>query len=196
VGHDANKGGKLRLFYGVFIEAHLHDGIAALQQRLRQAGGRVTWVKPPNLHYTLRFIGDTPPARVAELAQAGRQAAAACRRFSTQVSGVGAFPSPPRARTIWLGAAEGAEQLKALHAALIEALKAANLADPERKPFVPHCTLGRVRERPSAALAATIEANAQAEIGPMECAELCLIKSTLTGSGEVYETLEAFTLPD
>ncbi len=190
------KADNLRLFYGVFIEHRLRDGVVALQERLREASGRVKWVDPHNLHFTLRFIGDTPPDSVADFVQAGRQAAAACRQFDIQVRGAGAFPSPQRARTIWLGAGEGADEFKALHAALSDALDASSLAEPERKSFVPHCTLGRVRERPSAELAAAIEDNANAEIGRMKCAEFCLIKSTLTGSGPIYETVEAFALPN
>jgi len=196
VARGEKKGDNLRLFYGVFIEDRLRDGVVALQERLREAGGRVTWVKPHNLHFTLRFIGDTPPDSVADFVQAARQAAAACSQFDIQVRGAGAFPSPQSARTIWLGAAEGADEFKALHAALSDALDTSGLAKPERKSFVPHCTLGRVREPPSAELAAAIEDNANAEIGRMKCAEFCLIESTLTGSGPIYETVEAFTLPD
>jgi len=193
-GNANSQSNSLRLFYGVFIDESLRPSVADLQDRLRQAGSRVKWVEPHNLHFTLRFIGDTPAHAVDSFAQAGRTAAAECAAFDILVRGVGAFPSATRARTIWLGAGEGAEAFEALHAALSAALHAGRLAEPEPKPFVAHCTLGRVRDRPTAELSAAIGSLSQVEIGPMRCEDLCLIESTLTRSGPVYRTIEAFTL--
>lgn len=184
-----------RLFFGVYIAEELRPAASELQSRLKQAGGRVTWVAPHNLHFTLQFIGDTPTDRVPRFAQAAGQAAQSARAFAVNVAGIGAFPSPARARTLWLGCGRGAAELSALEAELMGRLHQAGLAELQSRPFAAHCTLGRVRERPSEKLITEIERLADAVVGEMRCTRFSLIKSTLTGSGPVYEVLEDFGLP-
>lgn len=184
-----------RIFFGVYIAEDLRPAASELQSRLKQAGGRVTWVAPHNLHFTLQFIGDTPPELIPRFAQAAGEAAERVSAFAVDVAGVGAFPSPMRARTLWLGCSRGATEFGHLAAELSARLHQAGLAEPESRPFAAHCTLGRVREQPSDKLVAAIEGLADAVVGEMSCTRFSLIKSTLTGSGPVYEVLEEFGLP-
>ena len=207
-GGDKSGEGSIRLFYGVYVDEARRDAVVELQERLRVPGPRVKWVERRNLHFTLRFIGDTPAGRVDEFVDAGRAvvagraAGAACRSFDMQLRGAGAFPSPAHAKTIWLGADAGAEAMIELHRALSEVLDSEGLAEAEGRAFVPHCTLGRVRqgggrERGECGrLAEALRAEAETEIGGMRCGEFCLISSTLTSSGPQYETVERFALPD
>jgi len=191
----------VRLFYGVFVDEALRESVVRLQERLHVPGPRIKWVERQNLHFTLRFIGDTPGSRVPEFVAAGRAAAAACPSFDMQTQGAGAFPSPANPQTIWLGATAGAEAMIELHRALSDVLANEALAEPEDRAFVPHCTLGRVRQgrgrrREYRRLAEAIEAEAETEIGAMRCAEFCLISSTLASSGPQYETVARCTLPN
>ena len=49
------------------------DALAALVARVRRAGDGISWVKPDNLHYTLRFLGELEERRVeAVLADSSR----------------------------------------------------------------------------------------------------------------------------
>ena len=184
-----------RIFFGVYIAEDLRPAASDLQSRLKQAGGRVTWVAPHNLHFTLQFIGDTPTELIPRLAQAAGEAAERVSAFTVNVAGVGAFPSPTRARTLWLGCSRGAAEFGNLAAELSARLHQAGLAEPESRPFAAHCTLGRVRERPSGKLITRIEELADTAVGEMSCTRFSLIQSTLTGSGPVYEVLEEFGLP-
>ncbi len=183
-----------RLFFGVYIAEELRPAASELQSQLRQAGGRVTWVAPHNLHFTLQFIGDTPTEIIPRLVQTAGEAAESVSAFTVNVAGIGAFPSPLRARTLWLGCDRGAAEFGHLEAELVMRLHQAGLVEPEARPFAAHCTLGRVRERPSGKLIARIEQLADAVVGEMSCTSFSLIKSTLTGSGPVYEVLEDFRL--
>ncbi len=193
---------RIRLFYGVYVDEALRDAVVELQDRLRVPEPRIKWVERENLHFTLRFIGDVPVSRAADFAAAGRAAAPACTSFDMQLRGAGAFPSLANPNTIWLGAAGGAEAMIQLHRALSDVLDTAALAEPESRAFVPHCTLGRVRQgrgrerRECGQLAQALEAEAETEIGTMGCSEFCLISSTLTSSGPQYEAVESFALPD
>lgn len=193
----ASAGDNMRIFYGVFLDDALCGAVADLQRRLQQDAGPVKWVEPHNLHFTLRFIGDTPTDRIAEFVQAGRAAAGQCHAFDMHLCGAGAFPTPANPRTVWLGVVAGAEQMTDLHDALSRSLDEAGLASPEDRPYAPHCTLGRVREtRRNQALAAAIAAHAGHDIGPMRCEQFCLIRSRLHRTGPTYEAVETFALQE
>lgn len=191
--------GNRRIFYGVFLTDALREPAVQIQQTLRQTGGKVSWVQRANLHFTLRFIGDTPADRMDEFANAGNRAAAMCNPFQVPVLGVGAFPSARSPRTIWLGAPDATDQFRLLHSALSDALKIAGLAQLEQKPFIPHCTLGRVRDVGASVdggLTKTIGDLAEMPVGHMTCSKFCLIRSTLSPSGAVYETIGTFPLAE
>ncbi len=185
---------RARVFFGVHIDEDVRSAAVELQRQLMQAGDRVKWVEPENLHFTLRFIGDTALSGIPHITKAARQAAGRVSAFSVDIAGVGAFPSPARARSLWLGCTGGVTEFVALHTNLAWALEQAELVEPEQRPFTPHMTLGRVRERPSIELVSRIDSLADAPVGSMRCSAFSLIRSTLTGSGPVYEVLEDFGL--
>lgn len=61
----------MRLFTAIELPEDARQHLVALIRRLRSAGGRgVGLVKPENLHVTLKFIGEVPEERVAEVRSA------------------------------------------------------------------------------------------------------------------------------
>ena len=79
----------LRLFYAVLLPPALQSAIAELQQRLRRHGARVGWGAPENLHFTLKFLGDTPVSRIPQLTEVGRQVATVSAQCRCRVTGRG-----------------------------------------------------------------------------------------------------------
>jgi len=63
---------------------------------------RVAWVAEPNLHVTLRFLGELSEAAVPRLAAALRQAASGHAPLRLQPGRVGAFPSLRAPRVLFL----------------------------------------------------------------------------------------------
>ncbi|HEX2988868.1 MAG TPA: RNA 2',3'-cyclic phosphodiesterase, partial [Chloroflexota bacterium] len=108
---------------------------------------KVKWVERENLHITLKFLGATPALMVPDLREVGEALAAELEPFELQLRGVGAFPKLSRPQTIVVKTGTGADELtvlaKLLHQRLAEE---ALLVENDKKPFVPHCTLGRVRQ--------------------------------------------------
>ena len=129
------------------------------------AAGRLRWAVSDHLHLTMRFLGATAPARVADVTAAASAAAAACAPFEVRIGGAGAFPSMARPRVVWLGVAVGVPELACLSASLSDEL-AARGWPPEDRPFRAHLTLGRADGVPGAgrvvealgAAAATLDA--------------------------------------
>jgi RNA 2',3'-cyclic 3'-phosphodiesterase len=103
---------------------------------------------PPELrpedHMTLHFFEELPTARIPLVLQAMTEAVAGIAPFDVEVRGVGAFPTPERPRVVWAGIGEGAVPLQAVADRLRGALSVREFP-VERRPFVPHLTLARVR---------------------------------------------------
>lgn len=135
----------MRIFLAVFPPRETVALAAGVIETLRRAGDGVSWVKEPNLHYTLRFIGEAGADGARRIDEAAREAAAGEKRFEAALGTAGAFPSARKARVIWLGMAKGAEPLVKLATALEASLARHGFA-PEGRPFSAHLTLGRVRE--------------------------------------------------
>jgi len=99
-------------------------------------------VPPENWHFTLRFLGSTSDEARDQIVE--RLESATCGApFSIRFSELGAFPNPKRARILWLGIDEGAEQLIQLAAIAEGTARSVGFA-AETKPFKPHLTLGRI----------------------------------------------------
>lgn len=129
-----------RLFLAVgFTEAEraaLRRAAEPLRQRLT---GR--FVDASLYHVTLHFFGAVSPDRVAAIQQAMAQAAAIAAPFAMTSGPAGSFGRADSA-VLWLGIDAGAQQLRALYAALAKELIVAGFA-PEDKPLRSHITLAR-----------------------------------------------------
>jgi RNA 2',3'-cyclic 3'-phosphodiesterase len=107
--------------------------------------GVVRWVKPEAMHLTLRFLGDTAVTQLPIIADSLNQIAAQHSPFALTTAELGCFPSPKRPRVIWIGVKTDGDALTNLKQALDEQLALLGWP-PERKPFHPHLTLGRVKD--------------------------------------------------
>ncbi len=135
----------MRIFLAVFPPPETVALAAGVIETLRRPGDGVSGVKEPNLHDTLRFIGEVGDDGARRIEEAAREAAAREKRFEAALGTAGAFPNARRARVIWLGLAQGAEPLVRLAASLEASLARRGFA-PEGRAFSAHLTLGRVRE--------------------------------------------------
>ena len=77
-----------------------------------------------NFHVTLKFLGGIDDARVPSVSDALRAAVGRHARFEIELGGLGAFPSPTRARVLWAGVVSGEGSLAALAATVDVALAA------------------------------------------------------------------------
>lgn len=102
--------------------------------------------------------------------------------FQVRIVGVGAFPSPARPRVFWLGV-QG-DSLPIFHAALEEELTKIGFPRDHR-PFSPHLTLGRCRER-HPAVHEVMERRRDADCGILQVDTIVLYESRLQPSGAVH----------
>lgn len=144
LGTPVAPGPAARLFIAIAIPPPAQAAIAGATAGLRAtAGSAVRWTDPASVHLTLRFLGVTPGDAIPRLHEALGTAAACAAPFTLHIAGAGAFPSPARARVLWLGT-EPNTALAALYHAVDDACATAALGR-ELRPFRAHLTVGRPR---------------------------------------------------
>lgn len=182
----------LRAFIAVEIPLSIRQAILDQTEFLRAAlGSIVRWVPLDNMHLTLKFIGDVSPANVDMLSQMLINETTGCEPFSMDIGGLGSFPTPRRARVIWVGI-RAPTALASLQRGLESA--AARLGyEEEARPFSPHLTIGRVRQQVSASeqqqVRAALEKAQVSALGVAEVTAVHLFKSDLKSSGAEYTRL-------
>jgi len=169
----------VRAFLALPLPAPLQEALARRAAALEGLRAQ----RPGTIHLTVRFLGDLEdPEPVLE---AVRPVAAATPPFELELTGLGAFPGPRRARVVWVGVGRGAEEAAALAAGVDRALEALGIP-PEDRPWSAHVTLGRYRQ-PRAL--PTDAAQAPDVWEPAPARELVLFSSTLTPRGAVHEAV-------
>jgi 2'-5' RNA ligase len=146
---------------------------------------------------TLHFLGETD-VEMAELLRMGfAGATGGARPFKLRVDGAGAFPNLTRPQIVWLGLAGDVSSLQELHRAAGDFLRQFEI-EPEDRPFKPHITLGRARQRLESpqinALVSLMRSPGVKQLlaeleTPFAVDHITLYRSHLSSSGSTYEAL-------
>jgi RNA 2',3'-cyclic 3'-phosphodiesterase len=179
----------LRLFVAIDLPDVWKPEVAAVCTDVHGA----RWVKPAQLHITLRFLGDTPEEKLPAIRE--RLASVQAPPFPMGLHGVGVFPDPPRRpRVIWLGLAP-AEPLIALKCAIDHALDNAAPSSVKAEPeFSPHLTLARLSTHPGGDLTRFLAQHRDFRSADFRVDCFQLYRSTLHPSGAVHERVSAYPL--
>ena len=109
----------------------------------------VRWVSPAGIHLTLKFLGPTDSRIVPRILDAITEDFADASSPVLSLSALGTFPASRNPRVIWAGVSGGTEGLEDLHRRAEHAVSGLGWSQDGR-PFRPHLTLGRVRDRVNA----------------------------------------------
>ena len=184
----------IRSFVAILLNDEVRAAVAAEIARLRPLAPRVGWVAAPNLHLTLKFLGELPPDELGQVKDGLTEAVTGVVPFSLRFQGLGAFPGMARPRVLWVGVAEGGHAAQALQSRVEAALGRRGFAREDR-PFSPHLTVGRVREaRGLAGLQQAMARDARMDFGGLEVRALSLMRSDLSPTGSRYTELADFSL--
>lgn len=135
----------IRTFIAVELAQSVRGRAQDLIKKLRTADVKATWVRPEQMHLTLKFLGDVPDQEIPEVCQLVQEAVRDLPAFEMSFRGCGAFPSLENPRTVWIGVEEGGEELTMVHEAVDQAMKRLRFPRETRR-YRPHLTLGRIRE--------------------------------------------------
>jgi 2'-5' RNA ligase len=180
----------MRLFTALDLPPEVTGSLEELLRRLRPTA-RINWSPPANLHITTKFIGEWPEARLGEL-QRALGAMPAGPPIAVRIHGLGFFPNAHAPRSFWCGIdAPGLDRL----AAATDAATATLCIARETRPFSPHLTLGRIKDRADTGeLQGAIGGLVSTGFGSFEARSFCLYLSQLRPTGSVYTKLAEFPL--
>lgn len=143
------------------------------------------WTDPDAWHVTLAFLGWTHPSAVSSIVASMRDVAPTGSAATLSTGGLGAFPSPGRARVLWYGIEDPDGLLAGQSAGLHHALRIEG-----SEGFRPHLTLARARREPLRLRDAI--GGLVAPPGTLAVEEIRLMRSHLGGNRPArYETLES-----
>ena len=135
----------VRLFLAINPPVEVRREVRAATASLRAAVPEVAWANEDRLHFTLKFLGEQPEERLDAIEAALAGVTARHRELLMTVGDVGAFPNFRRARVVWIGVTPD-PRLELLYHDVETACE--RIGFPiEGRPFRPHITLARVRNR-------------------------------------------------
>jgi RNA 2',3'-cyclic 3'-phosphodiesterase len=205
---DAGKEARIRCFIGLPLPQAWQQGLDALAASLSgRLASRVSWTKPGNWHVTLKFLGEVEQSRLPGIHEALRGVDFA--PFAFRLGAAGSF-SPGAAphvanqvcapRTVWVGLAQGGEDCARLARDVDQALAFCGF-DAQARNFLPHVTLGRVKQAAGgddwAAVGRELaEGFRGAEFAPARAEEFVCWRSILGPQGPKYLALSRFPARD
>jgi 2'-5' RNA ligase len=154
--------------------------------------GVVRPVQPRALHLTLRFLGESSADTVPALSATLDRIATEHPPFHLALDKTGCLPDSRRPRVVYAGLRGDLASLTALQAAIEDGM-VAHRFPRESRPFLPHVTIGRIRDYRQ--LAGRTPAVGQAlPAHPWHVTACHLIRSELRPQGPLYTTLHTATL--
>ena len=184
---------KIRAFVALRMSAEVESAIAEFVHSLSELHSGIRWIRPANLHLTLCFLGDAVVHGVLlPLNQMLNKIAAQTVPFMLDARGTGAFPNLDRPRTLWIGLIS--EQLIRLAQQVEGAVAQAGLV-PEGRRYIPHLTIGRVRDlRGWQRIRDALAQSSTQDFGSAQIAEMILYRSILGGEAPQYQVLARYQL--
>jgi 2'-5' RNA ligase len=186
----------MRTIIAIELPEEIRTILSNIQDELKQTQADIKWVKPENIHLTLKFLGEIEEDKALKIQLVLKEIAQKNSPLSLYLSGIGAFPKLQYPRVIWIGINNDQPVSGIAKDLEKELLKIGFPA--ETRPFSSHVTLGRVRSGLNRkALIEKIEflnKNLPSPQPEFKVLSLTLFKSTLTPQGPIYEAIVSCSL--
>jgi 2'-5' RNA ligase len=181
-----------RTFIALEIKENIKELLAGIQQKIGSKTGGIKWVKPKNMHLTLKFLGSTREDKIENISDVLINTAGNLNSFNVSVSGFGAFPSSNNPKVIWAGL-KADDVLYKIQKDLDVSLESLGFAK-EKQSFSPHLTIGRVRDSRAKKNLRDAFQQVRTEQGCFEAENITFYKSELMPEGPVYTVLKSVKL--
>jgi 2'-5' RNA ligase len=141
----------------------------------------VKWIKEENYHITLAYLGHVNDALLGEICEKVRQATENVDIFDLEFERIEIGPSLEDPRIVWL-TGKASDELLELHEKIEKAL---GTFVAERKTFIPHITLGKIRKHKWEALKTKPEISLKLSL-PLPVETVAVMASDFSGSSSAY----------
>ncbi len=189
---------QVRSFIAIELPDELKLGLTQLEDQLKMSKQPwVKWVDPYNIHLTLKFLGSIAVDRINEIIGVMEEAIQGIPPFRLEVKDLGVFPNLRRVQVAWVGIRGEVDRLSQLQQHLESNLARLGFT-PESRPFTPHLTMARLRNRVSlderqsfGQLIATTRFETTYTI---KVDAISLMRSQLTREGAIYSRISSVGL--
>jgi RNA 2',3'-cyclic 3'-phosphodiesterase len=180
----------IRTFIAIDLPPAVISLLGKVQEELKATGLRVKWVRPKNIHLTLKFIGNINPSDIDKICGAMTDAVDDIDGINLVARGVGVFPGIKRPRVVWIGLGGQIQLLFAMQRALEDNLEALGF-EKEKRPFKGHLTLGRFKQtvHPDT-IRQFLQEYANLSSEEFTVRRIILFRSELKPTGAVYTQLQ------
>lgn len=188
----------VRAFIAIELPDSVKAALSGLQERLRSGGpSPVKWVEPDGVHLTLKFLGNVATSAIPNIERAIAESAQRYHPFRLSLGRSGAFPNLRAPRVVWVGIEGDTATLASLQEAVERGVLPLGF-EKERRVFSAHLTLGRVRDRASAAdtrrLGEVLASASPTDPVSFDVSSVSLMRSTLTRERAIYDRLHEAAL--
>ena len=183
----------MRTFIAIEIPDKQKKIIGEFQRDLKKTNAAVSWVRPENIHITLKFLGDVSANKQGDVIDAVNATGKLHSPFTVEINKKGAFPDVRKPRIIWTGTGAGGEELRKIAESLEANLSAKGFPE-ERRPFKPHLTIGRVKGTRNIREVMSRLNELPFDAGSFTAGGIVIMKSDLKPSGAVYTPIKKVTL--
>ena len=187
----------VRSFIAIDLPDSLFGQLERVSDNLQELleGMPIRWIAVPNIHLTLKFLGDVSEKNIPMIKEILKTEAASHKHFEISVGGFGVFPNFTRPRVIWVGV-EAPDELENLQRRIdVETARLGYV--PDRRKYNPHLTLGRVSRNANPkevrSISAVLRKQRVGFLGAVRISEVNLFRSDLGPRGAVYTKM--FTAP-
>ncbi|MDP8208342.1 MAG: RNA 2',3'-cyclic phosphodiesterase [Candidatus Electryonea clarkiae] len=177
----------MRAFIAIELPEDLRIRLAAVKDRLETGGDKIRWVKPENMHLTLKFLGEISEKQAENIGSALNKLAEEYPLTTLEIGGVGVFPRRKNPKVIWAGIKEN-QVIKKLHES-IENIVFEEGIEKDKRPFKPHLTIGRVKQMEKTSRLPDLLDEVELETVNVPVKHITLFRSKLTPEGPIYTRL-------
>lgn len=117
-------------------------------QKLQQTSNKLdklNWIKPENLHITLKFLGETPNKKIPLIESTTQKAIRDIPPFCISLDKMGLFGSRYQPRVLWLGSEKQHPLMQQLHTNIEQTMSEIGFK-PTFGNIVTHLTLARIHK--------------------------------------------------
>ena len=179
----------MRAFIAINLSEKIKNKIAELENDLKKCDLAFRWVKPENLHLTLKFLGNVNEEQVTEIKKIIAKVTGRFTAFETGFNGFSFFPNETRPKVFFISI-DKEDFLKSIAKELGKELETLgfekeNLSAGGQGRFKSHITLARIKGLQNIEYFKEKIKNIQLDAGfPIN--EIILYKSTLAKEGPIH----------